>query len=124
MGKKSRNGSGIRIQDEQPGSYFLELTNYFLGLKYLNSLMRIRDPGWKKFRSGINIPDPQHCVIFCIDELASLGASSPKVHLVEMEVTDYAAYPAVVDKVKHIYKEQHLKVLSSEMDPAQIRRIP
>jgi hypothetical protein len=21
---------------------------------------RIRDPGWKKLRSGINIPDPQH----------------------------------------------------------------
>jgi hypothetical protein len=23
--------------------------------------MRIRDPGWKKFVFGINIPDPQHC---------------------------------------------------------------
>ena len=23
--------------------------------------MRIRDPEWKKFRSGINIPDPKHC---------------------------------------------------------------
>jgi hypothetical protein len=33
----------IRIRDEQPGSYFLELRNHFLGLKYLNSLMRIRD---------------------------------------------------------------------------------
>jgi hypothetical protein len=47
------------------------------GLKYLNSFMRIRDPGWEKFGSvireknlgsgmknfgsGINIPDPQHC---------------------------------------------------------------
>jgi hypothetical protein len=47
-------------------------------VKYLNSVMRIRDrknsdPGWKKFGSGmekirirdpefgINIPDPQHC---------------------------------------------------------------
>ncbi len=35
-------------------------------IKYLNSLMRIRDgdnsdPGWKKVGSGINIPDPQHC---------------------------------------------------------------
>jgi hypothetical protein len=61
MGKKSRSGSGIR--DEQPGSYFLELKNHFLGLKYLYSLMRIRDPGWKKVESGIrdiNIPDPQH----------------------------------------------------------------
>jgi hypothetical protein len=51
MGEKS--GSGIR--NEQPGSYFLELRNHFLGLKYLNSLMRILDPdpGWKKFGSGI-----------------------------------------------------------------------
>jgi hypothetical protein len=60
-GRKSPSGSGIR--DEQPGSYFLELRNHFfafLGLKYLNSLVRIRDPGWRQFGSGINIPDPQH----------------------------------------------------------------
>ncbi len=39
-------GSGIG--DEQLGSYFLELRTiflFFLGLKYLSSLMRIRDPG-------------------------------------------------------------------------------
>ncbi len=29
MGRKSASGSGIR--DEQPGSYFLELRNHFLG---------------------------------------------------------------------------------------------
>ncbi len=38
-------------------------------VKYLNFLMRIQDPewkkfgsypGWEKFGSGINIPDPQH----------------------------------------------------------------
>ncbi len=62
---KSASGSGI--QDEQPGSYFLELRNHFFGLKYLNSLMRIRngdslDPGWKKVGSGINISDPQHWI--------------------------------------------------------------
>ncbi len=53
MGKKSGSGSGIR--NEKPGSYFLELRNNFLGLKYLNSLMRILDPdpGWTKFGSGI-----------------------------------------------------------------------
>jgi hypothetical protein len=58
----------IRIRDEQSGSYLLELGNHFLGLKYVNSFMRIRDgkilipdPGWKKVGSGINIPDPQHC---------------------------------------------------------------
>jgi hypothetical protein len=45
-GKQSASGSGIR--DEQSGSYFLELRNHsfaFLGSKYLNSLMRIRDLG-------------------------------------------------------------------------------
>jgi hypothetical protein len=46
-------GSGSRIRDEQPGSYFLALRNHFFGLKYLNSLVRIRDPGWKQFGSGI-----------------------------------------------------------------------
>ncbi len=61
--KKSGSVSGIR--DEQPGSYFLELRNHFLGLHHLNSLMPIRypgsgmekiwiwDPGWNKVRSGI-----------------------------------------------------------------------
>jgi hypothetical protein len=62
----------IRDPYEQPGSYFRELRNHFFGLKYLNSFMRFRDPGWKKFGSqvrdgknlargsGISIPDPQH----------------------------------------------------------------
>ncbi len=43
----------IRIRVEQPGSYFLELRNHFFGLKYSNSLMQIRDPGRKKFGSGM-----------------------------------------------------------------------
>ncbi len=63
-GRKSVFGSGIR--DEQPGSYFLELKNHFcafLGVKYVNSLMRIRDgdssdPGWKKVGSGIRNKHP------------------------------------------------------------------
>jgi hypothetical protein len=73
MGRKSASGSGIR--DEQSGSYFLELRNHFFGffrVKILKFLLRIRDPGWRQFgsgirdgkksdpRSGINIPDPQH----------------------------------------------------------------
>jgi hypothetical protein len=40
----------------------------FLNKKYINSLMRIRDPeiflaldpGWEIFGSGMLIPDPQH----------------------------------------------------------------
>jgi hypothetical protein len=51
MGKKS--GSGIR--NEQSRSYLRELRNNIL-VKYLNILMRIQDPGWKKFGSGINVP--------------------------------------------------------------------
>jgi hypothetical protein len=71
-GRKSASGSGIR--DEQPGSYFLEFRNHlfaFFGVKILKffdedpgsgmETVRIRDPGWKNVRSGINIPDPQHC---------------------------------------------------------------
>jgi hypothetical protein len=34
----------IRIRDEPPGSYFREFKKQFFGLKYLNSLMWIRDP--------------------------------------------------------------------------------
>ncbi len=45
MGKKSRSGSGIRIRDEHFGSHFRELRHIFFRLKYLNSLIRIRDPG-------------------------------------------------------------------------------
>jgi hypothetical protein len=52
MGKKSGSRSGIRIRDEQPGLYFLELRienrNYFLGLKCLNSLL------WIGIRDGKN----------------------------------------------------------------------
>ncbi len=58
-----RCGSGILIWNEQPWSYFLELRNNFFGVKYLNSLMRIRDtgwknsdPGWKKSRIGDKHP--------------------------------------------------------------------
>jgi hypothetical protein len=74
-GRKSASGSGIR--DEQPGSYFLELRNHFFaffGVKILKffeepgsgmETVRIRDPGWKKVVSGINIPDPPHWFCYC-----------------------------------------------------------
>ena len=61
MGKKSGSGSGMNNPDHISES----LKNNFLGLKHLNSLMRIRDgkntdPGYvmEKFGSEINIPDP------------------------------------------------------------------
>jgi hypothetical protein len=43
------------------------------GLKYLNSLMRIRDPGWKKFGSGIKIPDLKHWAHLCNAIVAQLN---------------------------------------------------
>ncbi len=55
IGKKSR--SGIRIRDEQPGSYFLELRNHILVkiLKFFDAdpgsgmeRIRVRNPGKKK----------------------------------------------------------------------------
>jgi hypothetical protein len=54
MGKKNQDpdpgsGSGMNNSDHISG----ELKNNFFGLKYLNSCMRIRDPEWKKFGSGM-----------------------------------------------------------------------
>jgi hypothetical protein len=40
--KKSKPGSGMNIPDHISKSLFQELRNNFFGLKYLNSLMRIR----------------------------------------------------------------------------------
>ncbi len=54
----ARSRSGIRIRDEQPGSYFLELRNPFFLLKYFNSLMRLRDPRWKKSDPGCQNLNP------------------------------------------------------------------
>jgi hypothetical protein len=61
----------IRIRDEQPGSYFLELRNFFwVKILKVFDADPIRDGknsdlGWKKVGSGvrdINIPDSQHCL--------------------------------------------------------------
>ncbi len=71
MGRKSASGSAIR--DEQPGSYFLELRNHFFWIKILiffdadpgsgMEKVRIRDGKKSDPGSGINIPDPQHCMV-------------------------------------------------------------
>jgi hypothetical protein len=64
--RKSASGSGMN----NPDHIFQELRNHFfalLGVKILKffedpgsgmETVRIRDPGWKKVGSGINIPDP------------------------------------------------------------------
>jgi hypothetical protein len=59
----------IRIRDGHAGSYFRELRKNFWAkiLKFFDGnpdpgyeIFFTLDPGWKKFGSGINIPDPQH----------------------------------------------------------------
>ncbi len=76
----SRNRVKTSVADPDPGwvkitirirvepVIFPRAKKQFFGLKYLNSLMQIRDgknsdPGWQKFGFGINIPDPQNWLI-------------------------------------------------------------
>ncbi len=73
----------IRIRDQDLGSYFWDLGTIFWvkilkffdadpghGIRIQN--IRILDPGWKKFGSVINIPDPQNCFVslctFCVGQ--------------------------------------------------------
>jgi hypothetical protein len=51
-----RDPGGVKSQDTDPG-WTTQIIFPFFGLKYLNSLMRIQDPGWQKFGSRINIPE-------------------------------------------------------------------
>jgi hypothetical protein len=53
MGNKSGSGSGMNNTDHISES--LEAIILVKKLKFFDA-----DPGWKKFGSGINIPDPQH----------------------------------------------------------------
>jgi hypothetical protein len=55
MGKKSGSGSGIKNPNHISES--IE-TIFWVKILYLNSLMRIRDPGRKKFGSGIRDKHP------------------------------------------------------------------
>ncbi len=75
MGKDSGSGSGMNNPDHI--SIFRDLRNNFLGLKYLNSLMRIRDGknsdlvyGMEKIRirnkrsgSATLVEDPRSCAV-------------------------------------------------------------
>jgi hypothetical protein len=58
-----RDPEWVKNQDPDPGSgsgmnvpdHISESLETIFGLKYFNCLMRIGDPGWKKFGSGIEI---------------------------------------------------------------------
>jgi hypothetical protein len=64
MGKKSRSGSGINILNHISES--LETNFWVKIIKFFDAnadpdIFLTLDPGWEKYGSGINIPDPQHC---------------------------------------------------------------
>jgi hypothetical protein len=65
MGKKSRSESGIRIRDKHRISESLVTIFWVKIIKFFDAypdpgIFLTLDPGWEKFGSGINIPDPQH----------------------------------------------------------------
>jgi hypothetical protein len=59
MGKKLGSESGMNSPDHISES----LETIFLRLKYLNSFMRIRDLGWKKFGAGIQDKHPESATL-------------------------------------------------------------
>jgi hypothetical protein len=64
MGKKSGSGSGMNNPDHIFGVNILKFFDVDpgSGMENNDSGSGIWDPGWKEVRSGINIPDLQHCV--------------------------------------------------------------
>jgi hypothetical protein len=99
-------GSGSGIRDEQPGSYFLELRNHFFGffgVKIRNffdedpgtemETVRIRDGKKSDPGSGINIPDPQHCIfqLFVHQKHASETHLDPHHHICRIGVGGFPA---------------------------------
>ncbi len=86
-GKNSDQGSGINIPD--PQHCVLYLSARVAVLRPSSAVVQIKilkffdvDPGWKKFGSGmengsgINIPDPQHCVLYLSARVAVLRPPS------------------------------------------------
>jgi hypothetical protein len=60
MGKKSGSGSGMNNPDHISESletiFWIKILTFF----DMDPDPEFFDPGWKKIRTGINIPDPQH----------------------------------------------------------------
>jgi hypothetical protein len=64
-----RDSGWVKSLDSDLGSYFIVVRNHFLGLKHLNSLMRIRDldQGRKKFGSGMENIDLRREILKVFD---------------------------------------------------------
>jgi hypothetical protein len=63
MGKKSRSESEMNtlahISESLGTIFWVEILKFFDADP---GILLTPDPGWKKFGSGINIPDLQHCL--------------------------------------------------------------
>jgi hypothetical protein len=65
LGKKSRSGSGMNMPDHISESletiFWAKIPKFFYGDPDPGYVIFMTlDPGWERFGSGINIPDPQH----------------------------------------------------------------
>jgi hypothetical protein len=67
--------------------------------------MRSRDPGWKKFGYGINIPDPQHCCMSTLLSPDGVDGYALQVRTGAMEKDTYTlhVYLLVVERDTPLY---------------------
>jgi hypothetical protein len=78
MGKKS--GSGMNITGHGLETIFrvnLKILKFFYADPDPGSgVFLTLDPGWKKFGSGINIPDPQQCLLYILRNASAICRAS------------------------------------------------
>ena len=85
--------------------------------------IRIRDPGWKKFGSGINIPDPQHCkqlwrlipVLQIRTELREVAAPDQEASDLPPEASDSHTLGTPEEQEKTKTKEKILKKTTGKL---------
>ncbi len=117
----------IRIRDGQPGSYFLELRNYF-GVKIFKILWcgsgiregKNSEPGWKKVGSRINIPGLQQWFLERLTAnnevatgLGSIPASSDTVEYLRGDRWTSAEYSTKKKKPKKTPKPLFISYMIS-----------
>ncbi len=92
MGKKSRSGSGMNIPD-----HISESVESIFGLKIFKFFDADPDPGLKSSvpGSGINIPDPQHCInpLKCSFWKISAKPQTSRMHLIFIRELYYGTCP-------------------------------
>jgi hypothetical protein len=81
----------------------LQCRNHFFGLKYLNSLMRIRDGEKSDPGSGINIPDPQHCLGLRMKSEKTQKIPTKYLHVLPFSANFIYIYP-VYTVFDHFFK--------------------